>query len=106
MAKRVVAAIKIIHNGVDYEVGKPLDTSKFTKEDLTRLYERGAVKIVNPEEVEKEEARIEDETTDQNPGLVAPPSVPSEEDERRAETEKAEARSEMAKKENDPNANK
>lgn len=65
MSKKVVAAIRIKHNGEYTEAGDPLDTSKFTKEDLTRLYERGAVKIVNSEEVEKQEGTLADVTMEQ-----------------------------------------
>lgn len=104
MAKKVVAAVRIKHDGEYFEVNKPLDPQKFTKEELTRLYERGAVKIVDSSEVEKQESSLDDVTSDENPGLVAPPSVPSQADAQKSETEKAEARSEMKKKENDPNA--
>lgn len=103
MAKKVVAAIRIKHNGEYTEPGKALDTSKFTKEDLTRLYERGAVKIVNPEEVEKQEGTLDDVAES---GMAGQPSVPSMEDEQRAETKRAEAKDALRQKENDPNANK
>lgn len=64
MAKQVVAAIRIKHDGKYYEAGKPVDPSAFTKEDLTRLYERGAIKIVNPSEVDTMPGTVEDVTTE------------------------------------------
>jgi len=45
MAKRVVAAMDINHNTELIKTGDVIDPKQFTKEQLTRLYERGAVKI-------------------------------------------------------------
>ena len=101
MPKQVVASVKIIHNGEEFQVGKPLDTSKFTKDDLTRLYERGAVKIMDSSEVNKNDGTLEDVT---DPSMQGPPSVPSMEDEQKAETKRAEAKDALREKESDPNA--
>lgn len=54
MAKQVVAATKIVHDGETIEVGSVLEASKFSKEQLTRLYERGAVRVENAEAPEPE----------------------------------------------------
>lgn len=48
MAKQVVATMDIMHNGEKYPMGQPVDPKDFTKDQLTRLYERGAVKIEEP----------------------------------------------------------
>jgi len=45
MAKQVVAAMKIMHDGKDIAIGDVIDRKLFADEQLTRLYERGAIKI-------------------------------------------------------------
>lgn len=49
MPKKIVAAMRIKHNGEVMEIDSVIDPTKFTEEELTRLYQRGAVKIVLPE---------------------------------------------------------
>lgn len=104
MAKQVIAAIRIKHNGKYYEADKPVDPSEFTKEDLTRLYERGAIKIVNPSEMETKPGTVEDVDA----GTALATSVPSMEDEQKAETKRAEAKDQLREQERakDPNADK
>lgn len=102
MPKQVVASVKIIHNGEEFQVGKPLDTSKFTKEDLTRLYERGAVKIMDSSEVYKQQDGTLADVPDTE--MAGAPSVPSAEDEQKAETKRAEAKDQLREQQTDPNA--
>lgn len=69
MAKKVIAVITIIHNGETIKPGEDLPFEKFTKDQLTRLYERGAVRVelgeAAPEpvaeKVETEEVKVETE---------------------------------------------
>lgn len=68
MAKKAVAAIIIIHDGVQYGVGEPLDPQKFTKDQLTRLYERGAIKIEDSSAEEKPEPTLSDVTNNGGDG--------------------------------------
>jgi hypothetical protein len=63
MPKQVVATMDIMHNGDKYPMGKPVDPKRFTKEQLTRLYERGAVRI---EDSYKEETVSEPTLDDVN----------------------------------------
>lgn len=45
-SKKIVAAMRIKHNGEVIDVDDVIDPTKFTEDELTRLYQRGAVKIV------------------------------------------------------------
>lgn len=56
MAKQIVAAMLVNHDGVKYQIDDVLDPQLFTKDQLTRLYERGAVKIVDESETKKAQA--------------------------------------------------
>lgn len=51
MPKQIVAKTRIKHNGTLYEVGDVIAHEAFTKDQLTRLYERGAFSLVevNPQ---------------------------------------------------------
>lgn len=51
MAKKFVACMLIQHDGKKYQIDEVLDPSKFTKDELTRLYERGAFKVVDESEL-------------------------------------------------------
>src|SRR5688572_9740672 len=61
MAKKAVVATMLIqHDGEKIQIGEALDPKKFTEAQLLRLYERGAVKIVDESEVkakQEEEAK-------------------------------------------------
>lgn len=69
--KKIVATTKIKHNNDFIEVDEVIDPERFTKEELTRLYERGSVKIVEmqvvevsvPHDAKKEEVETETKTT-------------------------------------------
>lgn len=58
MAKQVVANMNIKHDGQTIAVGDVIDPKKFDKDQLTRLYERGAVKIVNTEDEKKKQEKL------------------------------------------------
>lgn len=51
MAKQIVATMLVKHDGVKYQIDDVMDPQLFTKEQLTRLYERGAVKVVDESEL-------------------------------------------------------
>lgn len=50
MAKKVIAVTTIIHDGETIKPGEELPYEKFNKDQLTRLYERGAVRVEMAEE--------------------------------------------------------
>lgn len=45
MAKKLIAVTMIRHNGEDMPAGEPVDTSKFTKDELKALYDAGSVRV-------------------------------------------------------------
>jgi hypothetical protein len=45
MAKKLIAVTAIRHNGEDMPANEPVDTSKFTKEELKALYDAGSVRV-------------------------------------------------------------
>jgi len=51
MAKKIVAVTDIVHDKVRTKAGEVLDAKKFTKEQLTRFYDRGVIKIVDDSEL-------------------------------------------------------
>lgn len=57
MAKQIVCAMRIMHDKEYIEIDDIIDPKRFTKDQLTRLYERGAVKIVDntPSKLEQQE---------------------------------------------------
>lgn len=50
MAKSVVAAVRIKKDGKVIDAGAKLNPDQFTQEELVRLYDRGAVKVVDDSE--------------------------------------------------------
>jgi hypothetical protein len=60
MAKQVVATMDIQHDGEKYPMGQPIDPKKFSKDQLTRLYERGAVRIEEAGAVKTAEPTMDD----------------------------------------------
>lgn len=79
MAKQVVANMDINHDGKVIKAEEPIDPKQFSKDQLTRLYERGAVRIEDASEKKKEEPRetTMDEFTAENEGAQIS-SVPAE----------------------------
>jgi hypothetical protein len=45
MAKKLIAVTTIRHNGEDMPANEPVDTSKFTKDELKALYDAGSVRV-------------------------------------------------------------
>lgn len=45
MAKKLIAVTAIRHNGEDMPANEPIDTSKFTKDELKALYDAGSVRV-------------------------------------------------------------
>ncbi len=53
MAKQIVASMLLQHDGVKYQIDEIVPPQAFTKEQLTRLYERGAIKVIDESETKK-----------------------------------------------------
>lgn len=51
MAKKIVAVTDIMHDNERTKAGEVLDAQKFTKEQLTRFYDRGVIRIVDDSEL-------------------------------------------------------
>ncbi len=51
MAKQVVAVTDIMHDKVLTKAGEILDAKRFTREQLTRFYERGVIRIADDAEL-------------------------------------------------------
>lgn len=51
MAKKIVAVTDIMHDNERTNAGEVLDAQKFTKEQLTRFYDRGVIRIVDDSEL-------------------------------------------------------
>jgi len=66
MAKQVVATMDIMHDGEKFPAGEPVDPKKFSKDQLTRLYERGAVRIEEPKQKNEPEPTLEDVNREQD----------------------------------------
>lgn len=62
MAKQIVATMRILHDGEEYVANKPVDPNKFTKDQLTRLYERGAIRVEDASAVSEPTPSLEDVT--------------------------------------------
>ncbi len=91
MAKAVVATMLIQHDREKIQIGEVLDPKKFTEPQLLRLYERGAVKIVDESEVKKRADEEAKALNDVLAGAKSPEQAEAEEAERkRIEEEKAE----------------
>lgn len=67
MAKQIVAATRINHNGEIIEAGSTIDPGKFTKDQLTRLHERGAIVISVEETPEKKPRTTTPKVDDKKP---------------------------------------
>lgn len=68
MAKKVVTVITVKTDDGFVEPGEVLDVSKLSKEDVTRLYDLGAIKI---EEVANEEVKVEEAPKTETPVKAA-----------------------------------
>ena len=66
MAKQVVATMDIMHDGEKFPAGQPVDPKKFSKDQLTRLYERGAVKIEDGTSTKESEPTLDDVNREQD----------------------------------------
>jgi hypothetical protein len=97
MAKKFVACMLIQHDGEKYQIDEVLDPSKFTKDELTRLYERGAFKVVDESELKakkEENAKafddiVNNQTTTPEKKAEAAAAAKAAEEKRKEEAEKA-----------------
>lgn len=87
MAKKLVVAVtRVKYNGQVALPGQPLDPSKLTKEQLGKLYEAGAIKVVDAtqdedereeetdEDVTDEKAKTDEDTERSTTSTVTPPA--------------------------------
>ncbi len=61
MTKKIFAVTNIRHDGLDFAVGQEINPKDFKKEQLTALYDSGAVEV-REIEVEVKESPVEPET--------------------------------------------
>lgn len=54
MAKRIIAVTQINHDGENFPANEHIDVTKFTKSQLESLYDVGAIKIEDVENVVKD----------------------------------------------------
>jgi len=92
MAKVIVANMLIMHDRERIETNTKIDVKKFTEEQLLRLYERGAVRVVDESELAKKEDTSK-ALKDLLSGTKTPEEAASEAEERKnAELAKAAAK--------------
>lgn len=77
MGKRVIAVVKIIHDGKEIMPGDEIDRDTFDKDKLTHLYERGVIKIedtpdARPKRVEESSTVKTSTHTPVNTGMSPP----------------------------------
>lgn len=102
MAKKAVVATMLIHHDREQiQIGEQLDPKKFTEPQLLRLYERGAVKIVDESEVKARQEEKERSLQEVLSGTKTDEQAQKEEQERKEaqrvkEEEKAKLQQEAA----------
>lgn len=82
MAKKLYAVTNIKNGSDFYEAGKPIDSSKFTKDQLVELHDSGAIVVKNEEDLENpDQASTTDLVgpgqTGEAPGVVVDGSDPN-----------------------------
>ena len=91
MAKQIIACMLVQHDGKKYQIDEVINPSEFTREQLTRLYERGAVKVVDESELKAKQEENATALEDIMSNKTKSKEQAAKEAEERAELEKANA---------------